>query len=414
MAKGNGSVKATGRGVWRIRVSTGKRRPSGSYIYREETFHGTERQAEKRRDELAAEVGGDSDDGDDEAVDPADPDRTLADALDDHMTALTVEGRSPATLRGYRWRVDEIKALPIGATKLGALRSRDLSKLYERLLDGRKPKTIYQHHALISGALRRAGVPPQIAGRSAYPHPAAAEIVVPDEDALADVFALAWEHDPARAMFLQLTAATGLRRGEVCGFRWSDVGADSVLLARQVCDARESDVGASRTSGGVRGKWSRAGGRFVVVKQMKTGRRRRIKVDDSTLLALTLHRARAERLAEQQCMPLRPDAFVFSDDPDGLRPWHPDVVTTFVTKVRAEVGPHAESVTLHRLRHYVATTLLAKGVNPVLVSERLGHHSTRMTLDVYGHARPAEDDGAAEILGAALGEIMAPKEAEEV
>lgn len=45
-------------------------------------------------------------------------------------------------------------------------------------------------------------------------------------------------------------------------------------------------------------------------------------------------------------------------------------------------------IRLYDLRHTCATLLLASGENPKVVSERLGHSSVVMTLDVYSHVLP--------------------------
>ena len=39
----------------------------------------------------------------------------------------------------------------------------------------------------------------------------------------------------------------------------------------------------------------------------------------------------------------------------------------------------------HDLRHSAATILLAAGVHPKVVQERLGHSTMAMTMDVYSH-----------------------------
>ncbi|PDY02378.1 integrase [Bacillus pseudomycoides] len=39
----------------------------------------------------------------------------------------------------------------------------------------------------------------------------------------------------------------------------------------------------------------------------------------------------------------------------------------------------------HDLRHTHATLLLKQGVNPKIISERLGHTDISMTLRVYSH-----------------------------
>ena len=57
---------------------------------------------------------------------------------------------------------------------------------------------------------------------------------------------------------------------------------------------------------------------------------------------------------------------------------------------------------LHDLRHTHATMLLRAGVHPKVVSERLGHSSISMTLDVYSHVMPGMQEEAAEKIDAGL------------
>jgi integrase len=46
----------------------------------------------------------------------------------------------------------------------------------------------------------------------------------------------------------------------------------------------------------------------------------------------------------------------------------------------------------------MATLLLSKGVNPKIVSERLGHPSISLTLDTYSHVLPTmQKEATAEI-----------------
>lgn len=51
--------------------------------------------------------------------------------------------------------------------------------------------------------------------------------------------------------------------------------------------------------------------------------------------------------------------------------------------------------TFHCFRHYHATQLLLKGINPQEVSKRLGHASIKITLDLYAHWMPEMDAQAA-------------------
>jgi integrase len=45
-------------------------------------------------------------------------------------------------------------------------------------------------------------------------------------------------------------------------------------------------------------------------------------------------------------------------------------------------------VTFHGLRHSHITQLLEAGVHPKIASERAGHSSVAITLDIYSHAVP--------------------------
>jgi integrase len=53
-------------------------------------------------------------------------------------------------------------------------------------------------------------------------------------------------------------------------------------------------------------------------------------------------------------------------------------------------------ITVHGLRHSHASYLLAKGLNPKIVQERLGHASIVLTLTTYSHVIPSLQDMAAE------------------
>ena len=54
--------------------------------------------------------------------------------------------------------------------------------------------------------------------------------------------------------------------------------------------------------------------------------------------------------------------------------------------------PH---LTFHGLRHAHATLALSAGVNPKIVSERLGHSSISVTMDIYSHVLPGMQEEAA-------------------
>jgi hypothetical protein len=59
-------------------------------------------------------------------------------------------------------------------------------------------------------------------------------------------------------------------------------------------------------------------------------------------------------------------------------------------------------VSLHALRHSHATHLLKSGVNPKVTSERLGHTSVAITLDIYSHVLPSMQEDAARTIDALM------------
>jgi hypothetical protein len=47
---------------------------------------------------------------------------------------------------------------------------------------------------------------------------------------------------------------------------------------------------------------------------------------------------------------------------------------------------------VHGLRHSHASYLISKGVNILLISKRLGHSKTSITLDIYSHFFPKDEE----------------------
>ncbi len=67
------------------------------------------------------------------------------------------------------------------------------------------------------------------------------------------------------------------------------------------------------------------------------------------------------------------------------------------------------SVTLHQLRHAVATLLVSRG-QVLAAQQRLGHADAATTLRVYCHALPGTDGAAADTIEAHLQPREEPSE----
>jgi integrase len=59
-------------------------------------------------------------------------------------------------------------------------------------------------------------------------------------------------------------------------------------------------------------------------------------------------------------------------------------------------------IPFHSLGHACASWLLEAGLDVVVVSERLGHRSPALTLQVYAHLIPGRQKELARAIGAAL------------
>ena len=78
----------------------------------------------------------------------------------------------------------------------------------------------------------------------------------------------------------------------------------------------------------------------------------------------------------------------------------PGNVTWNIARLAERVG--CPGITAHTLRHFHATVLLQSGVNPVVVSQRLGHANVSITLNMYGHVLPGWQQIAADTFADAM------------
>ena len=78
----------------------------------------------------------------------------------------------------------------------------------------------------------------------------------------------------------------------------------------------------------------------------------------------------------------------------------PNLMTRAFKKVVTTSG--VPKLTIHGLRHTHATILLEQGVNPKVVSARLGHASVTTTMDIYSHVLPEMQEKVALAIDAAL------------
>jgi integrase len=137
----------------------------------------------------------------------------------------------------------------------------------------------------------------------------------------------------------------------------------------------------------------------LTVKDPKTHQVRRIALDDVTVRLLRERRTAQAETALACGVGLDGDAYVLSEDPAGQAPLHPNLLSD---RFRRLARTLEITCRLHDLRHWHVTQALGAGLPLRDVAERVGHASTRMTLDVYGHAIAESDRKAAEVVAGRL------------
>jgi integrase len=184
-----------------------------------------------------------------------------------------------------------------------------------------------------------------------------------------------------------LAVTSGMRRGEFLAVRWSDVDLQSgtASIKRSI----------EQTNKGIRFKSPKA----------RKGR-------PIALLPIMVDALKEHRHVQSQQKKLAGAAYQEEDlicaREDGAI-WKPDSFTADFARLAKKAG--MKGVRLHDLRHSHATQLLIAGVHPKVVSERLGHSTVGITLDIYSHVLPGLQEDAAKKLDIALRSAIEKRQA---
>ncbi|WP_113983258.1 tyrosine-type recombinase/integrase [Spongiactinospora rosea] len=191
---------------------------------------------------------------------------------------------------------------------------------------------------------------------------------------------LAYAHTHHRLFALyRLIALRGLRRGEACGLRWSELDRTTATL-------------------GVNWQITQLGWETAQAAPKTQASDRTVALDAETMAMLHGHllRQRKERLAAGPDW--QESGFIFTTEAGA--PLHPAFVTKQFHWLTHQAG--LPPIRLHDLRHGAASLMLAAGVEMKVVAETLGHTSTTFTRDTYTAVFPQVAAAAAESTAALL------------
>jgi integrase len=193
----------------------------------------------------------------------------------------------------------------------------------------------------------------------------------PDHHILDALLQRIWQNDRKLWLAVRIAATTGARRSELIALRWQDVifqgkGAPAIQIERGLIAVPKKGLVETDTKTGVEGS-------------------ARISIDRE--LTEVLREAWVDFLAAHDAKPI--NGYLFSDDPDGKTPWHPDTMSARLRKQVEIYGKpsKARRVTFKSLRAYVASELEALGNDAATAQAVLRHKSPLTTQRHYAAAR---------------------------
>ena len=160
--------------------------------------------------------------------------------------------------------------------------------------------------------------------------------------------------------FVAVCAFAGLRLGEAAGLQLGDVD----FLRRTLSIQRQIQGQVNAKTVEVAPKYESA---------------RTVYLPDDLVRVLAAHLEKCPPMGEEQWL-FSLNGYVYNRNSAGNQ-WR---------SLRAKVG--MDAFTLHDLRHFFASGLIADGCDVVTVQHALGHSSASITLNVYSHLWPKAED----------------------
>ena len=376
-ANGEGSIRKRKDGRWEGRYTAGRDPVTGKAIYK--NVLGKTQAEAKEKLKSAIEKNG--------SLVTITKQYTVGQWLDTWMenyAKLQVRASSHKTYQGF---IENHINPTLGDLSLEKLTAMDLQKLYKHLLEsgrvectearnkpkGLSVKTVRNINQMISSALNCAVEQRLISANPTkgcvLPKPERKEMKILPPESLDTFFEEARRSGVFELYYIDL--ATGLRRGELLGLKWSDVDLEKGIIY-------------------VRRQILRQNGEVVEAPLKTKNSYRSIAIGADAIKVL--------KGMEQR------DEYVFPSPYGG--PMSPDSVLHMLQRVLKRAG--LERIRFHDLRHTFSVLALQNGVDVKTLSAMLGHYSAGFTLDTYAHVTTSMQKQAANTVGNFLSDTLQP------
>lgn len=287
-----------------------------------------------------------------------------------------------STVETYTYLIERFVLPALGDIELSKITPRDIQSLYNDLKNNNKlgDENIRKVHTLINESLNKAFKWEMIIRNPAAlvdpPKISRKEVEVWDEEEVQKFLAVAKDSRYYEAFLISLT--TGMRQGEVLGLRMVDIDEKNLNFSIVQTLSHKGD-------------------------EIKTGAKtqagnRTISVDEQTMKQVLKLKERYE-IEKEQAGPIYKDSGLVIRTSVGTPLSPRNLLRTFYGLIE-KAG--VKKIRFHDLRHTHASLLLRQGVNPKIVSERLGHANVRITLDRYSHLLPNLQKDTAAAFGQAF------------
>jgi integrase len=305
---------------------------------------------------------------------------TVAEAAEDWVAFIELEGRERSTVNQYRQHVKHHINPRIGREKLAKLTTPRINKFRDDLLASlsrvHAKKVLTSLKALLKDAKRRGNVAQNVAqvvsisdaNRGKSKLKVGVDIPTPDEIKRI-IHAASGKHRP----LLLTLIFTGLRSSELRGLRWQDIDLHRGEL--HVCQRADefNEIGKPKSD---------SGDRIIPIGPLVSN-----------------------ALKEWKLACPKGDLGLVFPNANGSLETHVNIIRHTLWPVQIAAGVVSKKGVakyqgMHSFRHFYASWCINRekdgglGLPIKAVQERLGHSSILMTSDVYGHLFPRGDDGS--------------------
>ena len=381
--QGDGTIRKRSDGRWEARIIIGHKN-DGSPMYKS-AFAKTQKSALKQLHQLLDLY---------RDVDLTEECRmTLGEWMDKWMDEYMIFTIKENTIKGYRSQIDhQIKPF-IGHKQLASLTTADIQKFYNKIKkEGRvHPHPIHGHvlsdsmvrkihmmlHEAMEVAVRERYIVRNPTDNTTIPKKTTTEKQVLDDSQL-NRFLEAIQGEPYWHDFFYVEVMTGLRRGEICGIKWSDIDFnEGTLCIKRSVSTKEGggvSIGETKTDAGVR---------TIIMPPS---------------VATLLWKKRSDAINE----------WVFPHYTNPSDPLHPRSAYKKLKTILKRL--ELPLLRFHDLRHTFATQATDGGVDPKTLAGILGHTDASFTLDTYTHVTSDMQRGASAIVNNMMQQFLITEE----